>query len=159
MNCSLWRVLGITYWPCQPESWGQFQWTQRCIHRVHQEHHQPRGHPLRAVDNNVGVRALGVEGSDLGNTVAGTLGNLVAVVAAESHIKLDVDVVAAGALGSELGAGGIDEGGGAAIVVGRVVSASHEDDYIRAAGIELLRRSEEREGAKGEGVADDSRHD
>jgi len=78
----------------------------------------------------VGVGALGVVRSDLGLAVTGTLSNLSAVVAAERDIELDVDVVAAGALSSELSAGSIDEGRSAAIMVRRVVSASHEDDYI-----------------------------
>lgn len=115
-----------------------------------------------AVDDNVGARALCLEGSDLRDTVASSLCDLGAVISAKSHIELDVDVVAGLALAVELAAGGLNEGEGTAIVVRRVVAASHEDYYIGAGCVELgsdsLGGREGRESAKGEGVADVERH-
>jgi hypothetical protein len=111
-----------------------------------------------AVDYNVCARTLLVESGDLRNAVSGTLGDLVAVVGTKSDIELDVDVVAGLALGSELAAGGLDEGEGAAIVVRRIVTASHEDDYIGTWSLELRRSDlsggERRESANGESLAD-----
>jgi hypothetical protein len=113
------------------------------------------------VDNNVSARALGVVGSDLRDTVAGTLSYLGAVVSTKGDIELDVHVVARLALGGEFGAGGIDEGGGTAIVVRGIVSTSHEDGYINTWCVELgssLSSCESGSGAKSDGVADE-RHD
>ena len=111
-----------------------------------------------AVDYNVCARALLVESSDLRNAVAGTLSDLVAVVGTKSDVVLDVDVVAGLALGSELAAGGLDEGKGAAIVVRCIVTTSHEDDYIGTWSLELRRsdlsRGERRESSNGESLTD-----
>jgi hypothetical protein len=111
-----------------------------------------------AVDDNVCARALLVKGSDLRNAIAGTLSNLSAVVGTKSDIVLDVDVVAGLALGSELAASGLDEGEGATIVVWRIVTASHEDDYIGAWCLELGRSDlgggKCRESANGESLTD-----
>lgn len=114
-----------------------------------------------AVDNDVSARALGVVGSDLRDTVAGTLSNLGAVVSTKGDIELDVHVVARLALSSELGAGGINEGGGTAIMVRGIVATSHEDGYIDTWCVELgssLSSGEGGSSAKGDGVADE-RHD
>ena len=114
-----------------------------------------------AVDDNVRARALVVEGSDPSNTVASTLGNLRAVVATKGDIVLDIDVVTGLALGSQLAAGRLNEGECTAVMVRRVVAASHEDDHIGALCIELWRslgRCEGREGADGESLADAERH-
>lgn len=115
-----------------------------------------------AVDNDVSARALGVQGSNLRDTVAGTLSDLGAVVSTEGDIELDIDVVAGLALSIELGASCIDEGGGPAIVVRGIVATSHKDDYISALCVELgrssLSSSEGSSSTKGEGVADE-RHD
>jgi hypothetical protein len=70
-----------------------------------------------AVDDDVGARAPGVEGSDLRDTVAGTFGDLGAVVGAEGNVELDVHVVAGLALGGGLAARGLDERESAVIVV------------------------------------------
>lgn len=111
-----------------------------------------------AVDYNVGAWALLVEGSDLRDTVAGTLSNLSAVVTTESDVELDVDEVARLALGSELAAGSLNEGEGTSIAVGRVVAASHEDDYISTWCVELCGSSlsgrKSGKGANGESLAD-----
>jgi hypothetical protein len=114
------------------------------------------------VDYNVSARALGIEVCDLRDTVAGTLSNLSAVVCTLGDVELDVDIVAGLALGSELAAGCIDEGGGTAVMVWGVVATSHEDDYIGACCVELgrgsLRRGESSESANGDGVTDEG-HD
>jgi hypothetical protein len=114
------------------------------------------------VDNNVSARALGVEGSDLRLTVAGTLSELSAVVSTLGNVELDVDVVAGLALGSELAAGRVNEGCGTAVMVRSVVAAGHEDDYIGTCCVELgrscLRRGESSESANGDGVTDEG-HD
>lgn len=106
----------------------------------------------------MGAGALCLKSSDLRLSVAGTLGDLSAVVSTKSHIELDVDVVARLALAVELGASGIDEGSGAAIVVWGIVATSHEDDYISALSVELggssLRSREGGDGANGDGVAE-----
>jgi hypothetical protein len=109
----------------------------------------------------VGARALGIVVGDLGDTVAGTLSNLGAVVCALGDVELDVHVVAGLALGGELGAGCIKERGGTAIMVRGVVTTSHVDDYIDTWCVELggsLRGGESSEGANGDGVADEG-HD
>jgi len=117
------------------------------------------------VDNDVGARALGVEGSDLRDAVAGTFSDLGAIVAAQSHVVLNVDVVAGLALGGGLTARGLDEGECATVVIWSIITPRHEDDYIGAGCVELrgndscLGRGEGGEGAEGDGVADDGRHD
>jgi hypothetical protein len=116
-----------------------------------------------AIDHNVGAGALGLEGSNLRDTVAGSLGNLVAVISAKGVVELDIDVVTGLALGGELAAGRLNEGEGAAIMVRRIVAASHEDDCISAWCVELggssLGGCEGGESAQGDGVADAERHD
>jgi hypothetical protein len=115
------------------------------------------------IDHNVRARALLVEGGDLRDTIASTLGKLATVVSTKGNIELDVNVVAALALSSQLAAGSLDKGKCATIMVWGVVATSHEDDYIGASCIELwgnsLRSSESGEGAEGDGVADAERHD
>jgi hypothetical protein len=115
------------------------------------------------IDDNVRARALGIEGSDLGETVAGSLSDLGAVVSAKSDIELDINVVAGLALGSEFTTGRLDEGECAAVMVRGIVAASHEDDYIGTSCVELggnsLCRGEGGKSAKGDGVADVERHD
>lgn len=115
------------------------------------------------VDNDVGARALSIEGSDLGDAVAGSLSNLVAVGSTESDVELDVDVVTALTLGGEFAAGCLDEGESAAIMVRRIISTGHEDDYIGTRSIELRRSLSGGEGgqsAQGESISDtERRHD
>jgi hypothetical protein len=117
-----------------------------------------------AVDYNVCAGALCVECSDLSNTVAASLGDLFAVWSAESGIELNVDVVAALALGSELAAASLEDGGDAAISVACVVAAGHEDDHILTGCVKLGRvgalcSSKGGEGTKGQCVAKAERHD
>jgi len=101
-----------------------------------------------AVDNNLGVGAPLVESGDLPDTVAGTLGNLVAVGPTQSDIELNFDKVTAGALLPQLFTSGRDERERAAVLVGSIVSTGHEDNDILAIGSELggsLRSSKSRE--------------
>lgn len=115
------------------------------------------------IHHNVRARALLVEGGDLRDTIASALSNLVTVVSTKGYIKLDVNVVAALALSSQLAAGGLDEGESATVMVWGVVATSHEYDHIGTSCVELrghgLRSSEGGEGAQGDGVADTERHD
>ena len=116
-----------------------------------------------AIDHHVRAGALRVEGSDLRDTVTGSLGHLGAVISTESGIKLDVHVVAALALRVEFAAGSLDEGESTAVMVRCVVATSHEDDFISAGCVELRARSlsggEGRESAQGEAVSDAEGHD
>jgi hypothetical protein len=104
-----------------------------------------------------------MECSDLRDTIASALSNLAAVASTESDIELNINVIAAFALSSQLAARRLDEGERATVMVWRVVAASHEDDYIGACCVELrgngLRSGEGGEGAQGERVADAERYD
>jgi hypothetical protein len=115
------------------------------------------------IDHNVRARTFLVEGSDLRDTITSALGNLVAVVTTQGNVELDINVIAAFALVSQLAARRLDKGERATVMVWRVVAASHEDDYISASCVELrsygLRNGESREGAQGQGVAHVERHD
>jgi hypothetical protein len=114
-----------------------------------------------AVDYDMCARAFGVVRGDLRDTVGGTLSNLGAVWCAPGDVEHNVHVVAGLALGSELGAGCIDEGGGTAIVVRGIVATSHEDGYIDTWCVEpgsSLRGGESSEGASGDGLTEDG-HD
>ncbi|KAJ4345937.1 uncharacterized protein N0V89_012073 [Didymosphaeria variabile] len=51
--------------------------------------------------------------------------------AAERDVKLDVDVVARLALSNQLGAGGVEERRGAAVVIGGIVSTGEEYDRVK----------------------------
>jgi hypothetical protein len=116
-----------------------------------------------AVDDNVCAGALGVESSDLSDTVAASLGHLLAVGSAQSNIELNIDVVTALALGSKLAAARLIDGRCAAVCVGSIITAGHEDDYIGAGCVELgrgdLRSGKGGEGTKGQCIADAERHD
>jgi hypothetical protein len=104
-----------------------------------------------------------MECSDLRDTIASALSDLAAVVSTESDIELNINVIAALALSSQLAARRLDEGKRATVMVWGVVATSHEDDYIGACCVELwgngLRSGEGGEGAQGERVADAERHD
>lgn len=78
-----------------------------------------------------------MEGRNLRDTIASAFSNLVAVVTTQSNVKLDVDVIAAFALGSQLAASSFDKGECATVMVWCVVAASHEDDYISASCVKL----------------------
>jgi hypothetical protein len=104
-----------------------------------------------------------MEGRNLRDTIASAFSNLVAVVTTQSNVKLDVDVIAAFALGSQLAASSFDKGECATVMVWCVIAASHEDDYISARCVKLRGYSlgcrECREGAQSQGIADVERHD
>ena len=99
-----------------------------------------------------------MEGRNLRDTIASAFSNLVAVVTTQSNVKLDVDVIAAFALGSQLAASSFDKGECATVMVWCVIAASHEDDYIGTWSLELRRSDlsggERRESANGESLTD-----
>jgi hypothetical protein len=116
-----------------------------------------------AVQDDMRARALLVESSDLGLTVADSLSNLTAEVAVHHSLEHNLNEVAGLALGPQLAARSVDEGEGAAVVVRRIVTASHEDNGIGAGSVELgssgfLSESDGDDSAERESVADDGRH-
>jgi hypothetical protein len=116
-----------------------------------------------AVKDEVGARALLVESSDLGLTVADSISNLGAEVAVDHSPEHNLDEVTGLALSPQLAARSIDEGEGTAVMVRRIVTTSHEDDGIGAGSVELggsgsLSDGDGGDSAERESVADDGRH-
>jgi hypothetical protein len=116
-----------------------------------------------AVEDEVRARALLVESSDLGLTVADSLSDLSAEVAVHHSLEHNLDEVAGLALSPQLAAGSVDEGEGTAILVRRIITAGHEDNGIGAGSVELggsgsLSDSDGGDSAERESVADDGRH-
>jgi hypothetical protein len=115
-----------------------------------------------AVEDEVRARALLVESSDLGETVADSLTNLLAVVATLRERNLDE--VAGLALSPQLAARSVDKGECTPVMVRRIVAAGHKDNGISAGSVELggrirsLSDSDGGESAERESVADDGRH-
>jgi hypothetical protein len=116
-----------------------------------------------AVEDEVRARALLVESSDLGLTVADSLSNLGAEVAVHHSLEHNLDEVAGLALSPQLAARRVDEGEGTAVLVRRIVTAGHEDNSIGAGSVELggsgsLSDSDGGDSAERKSVADDGRH-
>lgn len=87
------------------------------------------------VDNDQGIRALGVVLGDLPDAVDGTFLDGRAELHAESGIEDDIHVVARVALGLKFCADGISETRGTAIAVRCVVTAGHkESDIVTSRG-------------------------
>jgi hypothetical protein len=116
-----------------------------------------------AVEDEVRARALLVESSDLGLTVADSRSNLSAEVAVHHSLEHNLDEVTGLALSPQLAARSVDEGEGTAVLVRRIVTAGHEDNGIGAGSVELggggaLSDSDGGDSAERESVADDGRH-
>ena len=115
-----------------------------------------------AVEDEVRARALLVEIGNLAQTVADSIANLRAVVAALRERNLNV--VAGLALLPQLGARSIGEGECTVVVVRRIVAAGHEDNGIGAGSVELggrvlvLSDGDGCDSAEREKVADGGRH-
>jgi len=116
-----------------------------------------------AVEDDVRARALLVEGSDLGLAVADSSTNLGAEVAVHHSLEYDLDEVAGLALSPDLAARSVNKGEGTVVLVGRVVTAGHEDNGIGAGSVKLGGRATlgddyGGDSAERESVADDGRH-